>query len=129
MTQTARWARADKKKPITPTGRPASSTDNSTWSRYRDVQQGAGDGYGVMLGGGLGCYDLDHCIDDGVVASWAVEFIGEIPEEIVFMERSVSGTGIHVFVEADETPGYRRGKVERYSRGRFIRVTGVRLEV
>ena len=75
-----------------------------------------------MLGSGLGCYDLDHITDAD-----AAEFIASIPEPVLFAERSVSGHGVHVFIEAPEGPGSRRGGVERYTRARFIRVTGVRL--
>lgn len=72
-----------------------------------------------MLGDGLGCYDFDG-MDDVSVR----EFVAGIPERIVFMERSVSGRGVHVFVEAVESRGWRRGSVEFYSRERFIRTTG-----
>lgn len=129
MTRRAAWVRAERKRPITPAGRPASSTDRTTWSSFADVQQGAGDGFGIMLGDGLGCYDLDHCLDSNGVASWVGEFVAAIPEPVVFVERSMSGSGIHIFIEAEEAPGYRRGNVERYSRERFIRVTGESLEV
>jgi len=71
-----------------------------------------------MLGDGLGCYDLDHVSD--VVAR---ELIAAIPEPVLYVERSVSGEGFHVFVEADEGVGWKRPPVERYTRGRFIRVT------
>ncbi|MCG7284976.1 hypothetical protein MHY85_03185 [Cellulomonas sp. ACRRI] len=75
-----------------------------------------------MLGGGLGCYDLDHCSDEQV---WA--FVVAVPERVLLVERSSSGTGAHVFVEADEQPGWKRTvnglSVERYTRERFIRVT------
>lgn len=93
-----------------------------TWTDYRSVRAGgAGDGFGVMLGDGLGCYDLDH-MDDRA----AREFIAAIPESVVYAERSVSGKGMHVFIDAVEGPGYRHAGVERYTRGRFIRMTGVR---
>ncbi len=74
-----------------------------------------------MLGGGLGCYDLDHVTDVE-----AREFAASIPERIVFAERSMSGRGVHIFVEAPEARGWRRGNVERYTRARFIRMTGAR---
>jgi len=74
-----------------------------------------------MLGGGLGCYDLDHVTDAEVNA-----FLATVTEPILFVERSVSGNGAHVFIEAAEGPGWRRDGVERYTRARFIRVTGER---
>lgn len=85
-----------------------------------------------MLGGGLGCYDLDHALDGGELKPWAREVLAGIAEHILFAEVSVSGEGLHVFVEAPEGPGSRRavgdGGVERYTRERFIRVTGDRWE-
>ncbi|WP_284293430.1 hypothetical protein [Luteimicrobium album] len=80
-----------------------------------------------MLGDGLGVYDLDHCLDGNQLAPWAREALDQIPEPVVFVERSVSGTGLHVFVEADEAPGTVSNGVERYTRARFVRVTGERL--
>lgn len=118
-----RWVRAVGKRPVMPDGSSASSTDASTWSSFDAVQAGAGDGLGVMLGGGLGCYDLDHVIVGGRLESWAREFIENIPEPVLFMETSMSGTGIHVFVEAAEGRGSRRDGVERYTMSRFIRMT------
>jgi primase-polymerase (primpol)-like protein len=78
-----------------------------------------------MLGGGLACFDLDHVTDEQ-----ARSFIESVSLPVVFVERSVSGTGVHVFVEAGEQAGSRRVvdgvSVEFYSRQRFIRVTGRR---
>lgn len=119
MTDAARWVRADGKRPIRVDGRPASSTDPSTWSTFTDVQSGAGDGFGVMLGGGLGCWDLDDCFVDDRLASWAQRILDDA--DPLFVERSVSGRGLHIFVEAEEGPGSRRGNVEFYSCSRFIR--------
>lgn len=126
MTSRSSWTRCAGKRPIQPNGRAASSTDMGTWSSFADVQAGVGDGFGVMLGDGLGCYDLDHVTD-----IQAREFIASIPESIIFTERSVSGNGVHVFIEAPESAGWKRViggiSVERYSAARFIRVTGIRL--
>lgn len=124
-----RWVRAVGKRPVMPDGSPASSTDSSTWSTFAEVQAStAGDGFGIMLGGGLGCYDIDHCFSAGVLESWAARCVDSIPEPVVFIEKSVSDTGLHVFVEAVEGRGFRKqvgsGSVERYTRARFIRVTG-----
>jgi primase-polymerase (primpol)-like protein len=82
-----------------------------------------GDGFGVMLGDGLGCWDLDHCIEGDVVNDAALAVLGSV-ETPLWVERSVSGTGLHVFVKADEAPGRKMPGVEFYSRARFIRVTG-----
>lgn len=119
-----RWARADGKRPIQSDGVAASSTDPGTWSAFSEVRRGAGDGYGVMLGGGLGCYDLDDVSDSEVR-----EFLEGVDETVVFVERSLSGRGVHVFVETPEARGWRRGGIERYARDRFIRMTGKTLSL
>ena len=126
MRDTARWARAAGKRPIQIDDTPASSTNPDTWSPYSKVLKSkAGDGFGVMLGGGLGCYDLDNALEDGVAKPWVREVIDSIEEPIVYVERSVSGRGLHVFVQAEESRGVRSyvadGSVERYTRARFIR--------
>ncbi|WP_414121182.1 bifunctional DNA primase/polymerase [Corynebacterium nuruki] len=128
-----RWVRCVGKRPVTVSGRPASSTDPSTWSSWPEVQSStAGDGFGVMLGGGLACHDLDHALDGGELKPWAREVLDGIRERVLFAEVSVSGEGLHLFVEAPEGPGHRRavgdGGHEFYSRARFIRVTGDRWE-
>lgn len=123
-----RWTCADGKRPIRTNGMPASSTDPDTWNTW-DAVRGSftGDGVGVMLGDGLGCYDLDHVTDDQARA-----FIATIPEPIVYVERSMSGRGVHVFVAAPESTGWKRTvngvSVERYTRARFIAVTGDRFD-
>jgi len=123
-----RWVRAVGKRPVMPDGSPASSTDSRTWSPLAAVRLGAGDGFGVMLGAGLGCYDLD-----GVTAAEVRRFAGTVQERIVYAERSVSGRGAHLFIEAPESPGWRRYvdgvSVERYTRARFIRTTLDRIEL
>lgn len=123
MTAEPRWVRAHGKRPLTTSGRPASSTDSSTWASIVEMRRSvAGDGFGYMLGGGVGCYDLDH-----VSESDLRDFIDGVTEPILFVERSMSGTGFHVFIEAPEARGWKRGSVERYTRERFIRMTGDRV--
>lgn len=79
-----------------------------------------------MLGEGLGCYDLDHVSDEE-----ARSIARQIPEPILYVERSLSGEGVHVFVAAEESRGTKKwmGRHERYTRERFIRVTGDRIHL
>ena len=80
----------------------------------------AGDGYGIMLGDGLACWDFDH-VDLTSPPAQAVELLSEA----IYAEVSTSGHGLHVFVRSSE-PSFRRDGVEFYSRSRFIRMTGRR---
>lgn len=122
LREGVRWTRADGKRPVMPDGRAASSADPATWGSYADCQAGAGDGFGVMLGGGLACIDLDNCFVDGELSPFA-ERIVEMNAG-AYVEVSVSGNGLHIFGEFAEVSGVRRGGFEFYSRARFIRVTG-----
>lgn len=119
-----RWVRAVGKRPVMPDGSPAKSNDASTWAVFDEVQaSSAGDGFGVMLGDGLGCIDIDKCLDGDDVAPWALEYIAGITDDVIFVERSMSGRGLHLFFRsASEGKGDARG-VERYTCKRFIRVT------
>lgn len=132
MTGRARWVRHDaRKRPLTATGRPASVTDSSTWSTYAEAARSPhGTGLGVVLGDGLGCIDLDHCISDGVVAPWAQAIVDEWRGRAVLVEVSLSGSGLHIFAPMPEAPGRRvrdgERSLETYSRARYIAVTGVR---
>ena len=80
--------------------------------------------FGVVLdGSGLGCFDFDNCFDGGELKPAVRDFIAGIAYPIVYVERSVSGNGLHVFVEAEKQRGFRRDGVEFYTWGRFIRMT------
>lgn len=118
----------DTKVPITVAGRAASSTNSATWSTFNAAAASdAGRGLGFVLGDGIGCIDLDHCIADGVVADWAQEVLAANP--CTFVEVSQSGTGLHVFGFLEEGPGrkIRDGRdIEIYSVGRYIALTGER---
>ncbi|MGO1319919.1 MAG: hypothetical protein ACTII7_07730 [Galactobacter sp.] len=125
MTGRRRWCRADGKRPITTSGSPASSTKPYTWVSHAEVvASSAGDGMGIMLGDGIGCLDLDHCLIDGRLTPAAAEVLDALAAPILFMEVSMSGTGVHVFTAEPEAPGIEREWGGHYSRARFIRTTG-----
>lgn len=114
--------RAAGKRPLQVSGRAASSTDPSTWAAFSEVQRGPGSGFGVMLGDGLGCIDLDDVTDAQVR-----EFVAGVEDPVLYVERSMSGKGAHVFIEAPESAGsvalVDGISVEKYTRARFIRMT------
>lgn len=125
-----RWVRHVAKRPVTPAGRPASSTNAATWSSLSTARASKiGDGLGFVLGDGIGCIDLDHVIDaGGNLAPAAARFIAQLPA--TYTEISPSGHGLHLWFLMDEAPGTVRHvggvSVETYSTGRYITVTGNR---
>lgn len=129
MADSARFVRFNAKKiPLTVTGAPASSTDPATWSPLADARRStAGEGIGFVLGAGIGCIDLDHCIVDGELTDWAQAVLAANPA--TFVEVSRSGEGLHIFGLLEEAPGrkIRDGRnIEWYSAGRYIALTGNR---
>jgi len=125
-----RWVRRDGKRPITPSGRPASSTDDRTWSPLAavDADGARGNGVGFVLNGdGIACIDIDHCVrPDGSLESWAKRLLRRVPP--TWIELSPSGTGLHVWGIATVGTGRmlkmpNGGGVEVYDRGRYITVT------
>jgi len=124
LTDRARWVRHDRKVPITPDGRAASSTDPSTWSTYPEAARSkAGDGLGFALGDGIACLDIDHCLDGrGRPDARARAILARVPG--AYVEVSPSGRGLHVWGRAPEQPGRRHEDYEVYSVGRYITVTG-----
>lgn len=122
MIGRARWVRRDGKRPITVDGRSASSTNQSTWSPLRAVlESGAGDGFGFMLGSGIGCIDLDHCLTADGPTDFASAVLAACPA--TYVEVSPSGTGLHVFGLLPEGSGRKVPGAEVYSRARFMTVT------
>jgi primase-polymerase (primpol)-like protein len=126
-----RWVRHDRdKRPLTPTGRAASSTDPATWSSHAAAARSrAGTGVGFVLNGdGVACIDLDHCLMGGTVAPWAREILDRCPT--TYVEVSPSGDGLHIWGLADVPHGRRirvgGGVAEIYGTGRYLTVTGRR---
>lgn len=134
LTSRRRWVRRDKRKaPRTVNGGFASVTKPETWSTYTEAAASdVGEGVGFVLaeGDGIVCVDLDHCLEDGVLAPWARRILNMCPA--TYIEVSASGTGLHVFGRGEVSRGRRIRRdgesIEIYGRGRYIGVTGVRFE-
>lgn len=86
---------------------------------------GAGPGF-VLNGDGIVCIDLDHCLVDGVLESWAQEIVDLM--QATYMEVSPSGDGLHIWGHGELDRGRRirvdGGYVEAYATGRYLTVTG-----
>ncbi|THA56230.1 DNA primase [Streptomyces sp. A1136] len=130
LTSRPRWVRHTARKvPLTVSREVASSTDPSTWARYREAaasSAGVGSGF-VLNGDGIICLDLDHCLDsDGELAGWAQQIVDAAAG--TWVEVSRSGDGLHIWGYGDLPHGRRitvgPGSVELYGTGRFIAVTG-----
>lgn len=96
-----------------------------TWSAYDAARDSTvGDGVGFVLGDGIECVDLDGALDDNGEIISAVA-LGVFSANVdAWVERSMSGRGIHVWGRLAEAPGRRRPEIEIYSRARFIALTG-----
>lgn len=128
MRSRDRWVRwTPSKRPIQIDGSPASSTDAGTWTSYARVRSHLRKGF--VLGEGIGCIDLDHCLVDGRPNKAARDLLSRLPE--TYIEVSPSGDGLHVFGLLPEGAGVRTERnglaVEIYSIGRYMTVTGRRL--
>jgi primase-polymerase (primpol)-like protein len=131
LTSRPRWIRRTPRKvPITVGGETASSTDPSTWSRYRDAAaSNAGAGLGFVLDGdGIVVLDLDHCLDGDQVAPWAQGVLDAAAG--CWVEVSAGGDGLHVWGHGRLPGGAGRrlrlgdGTVEVYGTARYVAVTG-----
>jgi primase-polymerase (primpol)-like protein len=116
----------ETKMPLQLTGTAASSTDPLTWTSYTRVRSHRRKGF--VLGDGIACLDLDHCIVDGGVVLWARKVLRQTPG--CYVEYSPSGEGLHIWGRGHLEPGrkvrFAGGTVEAYSQGRYITVTSRR---
>lgn len=131
-----RWRSAKRgnrvtKIPLTVAGKPASSTDEQTWSAYSTAKNSSvGNGLGFVLNGdGISCIDLDDVLADGILDPRAEKLLDEV--DPFYTEVSPSGNGIHAWVRQSSPNGHpvftrHDGlKVEWYSTGRYMTMTGV----
>jgi hypothetical protein len=118
----------DTKPPFTIGGRAkAKSNDPKTWDGFDQCWtaafiHGLVHGVGFVLGGGYVGVDLDHCIENGVIAPWALDVVRKINS---YTEISPSGAGLHIICRSDlQGVGRKVGNVEIYPRDRYFTVTG-----
>jgi hypothetical protein len=122
------------KVPISPhSGRPASTTEPSTWGTFQEAVDAAirlklsGIGYVFSKDDLFTGIDLDKCRDPetGSVEPWAQSIVDALNS---YTEISPSDNGLHIIVEAALPDGRRRnGRVEMYSDGRYFTMTGNRV--
>ena len=132
-----------EKIPIDPhTLHHASTTDAETWSTFEycvdalpvALEQWENESPGTYRGGGIGYVftnddfytgvDLDHCrdADTGTITDWAQTWIDTLNS---YTQVSVSGTGVHIIVEATLPPGRRQsGNYQMWDHSRFFAMTG-----
>jgi len=125
------------KRPVTPSGAPASSTDPATWSSFEECRQAyesGGDGGKFSGVGFVTCaadpfvlIDLDHVVDEtGIITPWAQEIVNAAKAECAYVETSISGGGIHIIGRAPPLEkGSKRNDAELYSSGRFFTMSGL----
>jgi predicted P-loop ATPase len=127
-----RWT----KLPLKADGSAASSTDPSSWTDLESALQAARRmrcGVGIALGrlddGMFLCaIDLDGAFDnDGNLQEWSQRIVDRF--QSTYIERSVSGKGVHIVGLCSGLPGSRcrDGSIEIYLDRRFIVWTGDRL--
>lgn len=129
MARSRRFVRYSARKvPLTVAGRAASSTNPATWTTLEAARRShCGNGVGYVLGDGIGCIDLDDCFTEDGLAPWAQAIVDQNPQTLI--EVSMSGRGLHIFGVLAEQPGVvirDHRKVEIYSTGRYIALTGMR---
>src|SRR5262245_1590666 len=124
------------KPPVDPhTGGYASTSDPSTWGSYEQAARCAVErglpGVGYVLGdddGDLTGVDLDDCIHpSGKIKPWAREILDQCA---TYAEISPSGRGIRILAreKIDKAIKYDRAKVEIYGTGRYVTITGHKID-
>ena len=122
------------KTPYMPSGSHADVTDPLTWCSFEEVKEAYQkytryNGIGFVLAQGVSIVgvDIDNCIEQGQLTAQAQEIVILLNS---YTEISPSQKGIRIFVEADlgDFAGKRRGSLELYNYGRYLTITGDRLE-
>lgn len=121
------------KIPYSVTGKPASSTDPTTWCSFDRavdaLQNGnfAGIGYVFSSTDHFCGIDLDGCLDGGQIKRWAQPILERFAD--TYTEISPSGNGVKIWcrgrVPADTGKKwpFEDGAIEMYDHGRFFTVT------
>jgi putative DNA primase/helicase len=126
------------KVPHRPDGTLAESNNPATWSTYEEVvrayRAGGYDGIGLMRNGDFVFIDLDGCVTDPKPA-WAQKIIAALTG-FAYMERSVSGQGVHIITRGKVPPGRRQEEISKkdhigfafYDGARYLTFSGDQLD-
>lgn len=114
------------------TDRLASVTNPASWVSFEEARKAythggyAGIGFVLTRQAGIVGIDIDHCIHNGEIDQDTKESITLLA---TYTERSPSGKGIRLFLKGSLPGPYRRkGHIELYQDGRYLTVTGQRIE-
>lgn len=110
----------------------ASSTDLMTWSTFEDAVQAlktgryTGIGFVFCSADPFVGVDLDDCRnpETGELKEWAQKIIDSF-KDVVLLEASPSGEGVHLITRGTCKDGVNTKSVEVYGQDRFFTVTGV----
>lgn len=124
----SQWVcRNEAKEPINPhNGRLASVTNPNDWGTFEQACEAVKAGKGVGIGFVMTEGDPFACIDLDVKPGEApTELQKQVLEQFPgYAEISPSGRGLHVWVKGAVPTGRNKEKVEIYSSGRYMTVTG-----
>jgi len=116
------------KVPVQINGKPASSTDQKTWTTFDKISGNKGIVFEASAG--IIGIDFDHCVSDGKITNTAVaDFVKSAK---TYCEYSPSGTGLHLLFKSSERIDLQVNKhylnetesVEIYTWGRYFTFTG-----
>ncbi|WP_312784454.1 AAA family ATPase [Brevundimonas sp.] len=129
LRERPQWAIAvGDKRPQTPSGRPASVSDPSTWTDFStacEAASRAGGEIGFMLSENDPLVVIDMDVKDDTPPDHIDGYERLAEASGGYVERSRSGRGLHAWVEGHlEGGGCRRDGVEVYDRARFMICTG-----
>jgi putative DNA primase/helicase len=118
------------KPPYQPNGQLASVDDPYTWSTFAVAldayASGKFDGIGRTAEDGIVGVDQDHCVENGNIEPQARARVDLLDS---YTEVSPSGTGLRTFVWGRLPDGGRRkGNLELYDSGRYLTLTGHRVD-
>lgn len=117
------------KVPFQCNGRPASSTDQTTWNSFESVlaeyeANPSFSGVGCVISEPYTGVDFDHCRDPktGEVTKFATDAIAALAS---YTELSPSGTGYHVWVRGNLPHAIKTSEIEIYPRARYFTMSGL----
>jgi len=106
-------------------GKPASSTDASTWTTWDRIESIHNKGFVLTATDPFIFFDFDKCLDEeGNITDKQIKDIVDKLDS--FTEISPSKTGLHVICKGKipKVGGNRKGKIEIYEHGRYMTMTG-----